>query len=205
MAHPGPGLSQLRRPAWRHRHRPGPGGRARHPRPQPPSGWRRPPTAPAGPALARATTRSPGSPTSVARRAAQRSARSTTATAASATVCPAHAALDDVPVARAPSPRESDQNRAVSGAQPRGRWDSPGRPCSPPHGSRGAEWHQCFLCALSPTVTYLGLGKLCGRTGERQEAQKHLGKALAMYREMDMGFWREQAETEINTFTEETS
>src|SRR5262249_49704874 len=35
--------------------------------------------------------------------------------------CPTHAALDDVPVARAPSPRTSDQNRAASGAEPSGR------------------------------------------------------------------------------------
>ncbi len=45
-------------------------------------------------------------------------------------VCPAHAALDDVPIARAPSPRELNQNRAVSGAQPRRRQGSRGAPRS---------------------------------------------------------------------------
>jgi tetratricopeptide (TPR) repeat protein len=42
---------------------------------------------------------------------------------------------------------------------------------------------------------YLGLGKLSRRAGKRQEAQEHLTTATAMYREMDMRFWLEQAET----------
>jgi class 3 adenylate cyclase/tetratricopeptide (TPR) repeat protein len=44
---------------------------------------------------------------------------------------------------------------------------------------------------------HLGLGKLSWRTGNRQEAQKQLTTATTMYREMDMRFWLEQAETEI--------
>jgi len=44
---------------------------------------------------------------------------------------------------------------------------------------------------------HLGLGKLCRRTGKRQEAQVHLTTAMTMYREMDMRFWLEQAETEL--------
>jgi tetratricopeptide (TPR) repeat protein len=41
---------------------------------------------------------------------------------------------------------------------------------------------------------YLGLGKLYRRTRQRQEAQEHLATATAMYREMDMRFYLEQAE-----------
>ena len=44
---------------------------------------------------------------------------------------------------------------------------------------------------------HLGLAKIYGRTGKRQETQEHLGAATTMYREMDMRFWLEQAETEI--------
>ena len=46
---------------------------------------------------------------------------------------------------------------------------------------------------------HLGLGKLYGRTGNRQQAQEHLTTATTMYREMDMRFWLEQAEAEIRT------
>ena len=45
---------------------------------------------------------------------------------------------------------------------------------------------------------HLGLGKLYRRTGKRQEAQEHRTTATAMYREMDMRFWLEQAERELN-------
>jgi len=44
---------------------------------------------------------------------------------------------------------------------------------------------------------HLGLGKLYRRTGEREQAQEHLTTATTMYREMDMRFWLEQAETEL--------
>jgi class 3 adenylate cyclase/tetratricopeptide (TPR) repeat protein len=39
----------------------------------------------------------------------------------------------------------------------------------------------------------LGLGKLYGRMGKRQEAQEHFTIAMTMYREMDMRFWLEKA------------
>jgi hypothetical protein len=42
-----------------------------------------------------------------------------------------------------------------------------------------------------------GLGKLYRRTGKLQEAQEHLSTAATMYREMDMRFWLEKAETEM--------
>jgi len=44
---------------------------------------------------------------------------------------------------------------------------------------------------------HLGLGQLARRTGDPVTAQEHLGTAATMYREMDMGFWREKAEAEM--------
>jgi hypothetical protein len=51
---------------------------------------------------------------------------------------------------------------------------------------------------LRPLVArcHLGLGKLSLRTGKQQEAHEHLTTATAMFREMDMPFWLEQAEAE---------
>ncbi len=42
-----------------------------------------------------------------------------------------------------------------------------------------------------------GLGKLYRRTGKQQEAQERLTTATAMYREMGMTYWLEQAEAEM--------
>jgi len=52
---------------------------------------------------------------------------------------------------------------------------------------------------MRPLVAHChsGLGRLYLRTGEREMAREHLTTATAMYREMDMGFWLEQAETEM--------
>ncbi len=52
---------------------------------------------------------------------------------------------------------------------------------------------------MRPLVAHchLGLGKLFRRTGEREQAHEHLTTATAMYREMDMTYWLEQAEAEI--------
>jgi len=52
---------------------------------------------------------------------------------------------------------------------------------------------------LRPLVAHchLGLGKLYRRTGDRSQAQEHLITATALYREMDMRFWLEQAEAEM--------
>jgi hypothetical protein len=51
---------------------------------------------------------------------------------------------------------------------------------------------------MRPLVAHchLGLGKLYRRTGKSELAQEHLATATAMYREMDMRFWLEQAEVE---------
>ncbi len=52
---------------------------------------------------------------------------------------------------------------------------------------------------MRPLVAYchLRLGKLYARTGTRAQAQEHLTTATSMYREMDMRFWLEHAETEM--------
>jgi tetratricopeptide (TPR) repeat protein len=51
---------------------------------------------------------------------------------------------------------------------------------------------------MRPLVAHcrLGLGRLYRRVGERQEAEEQVATALAMYRDMDMGFWLEKAEME---------
>src|SRR5262249_30856801 len=52
---------------------------------------------------------------------------------------------------------------------------------------------------MRPLVAHchLGLGKLYRRTGQREQAGEHLAAATAMYREMDMPFYLEQAEAEL--------
>jgi class 3 adenylate cyclase/tetratricopeptide (TPR) repeat protein len=47
---------------------------------------------------------------------------------------------------------------------------------------------------------HLGLGKLYGRTGQREQVQEHLTTATTMYREMGMTYWLEQAERESKEF-----
>jgi tetratricopeptide (TPR) repeat protein len=44
---------------------------------------------------------------------------------------------------------------------------------------------------------HLGLGKLYRRTDNREQAQEHLTSATAMYREMGMTYWLEQAGAEL--------
>ena len=44
---------------------------------------------------------------------------------------------------------------------------------------------------------HLGLGKLYARSGKREQATETLGVAAAMYRDMDMPFWLEQAQAEL--------
>jgi hypothetical protein len=43
---------------------------------------------------------------------------------------------------------------------------------------------------------HLGLGKLYGRMGQREQAQEYLTTATTMYREMGMAYWLEKAEAE---------
>ncbi|HYN19944.1 MAG TPA: tetratricopeptide repeat protein, partial [Thermoanaerobaculia bacterium] len=52
---------------------------------------------------------------------------------------------------------------------------------------------------MHPVVAHchLGFGKLYRQTGNREQAQEHLTTAAAMYREMGMTYWLEQAEVEM--------
>ena len=45
---------------------------------------------------------------------------------------------------------------------------------------------------------HFGLGKLHRRRGNREQAQERLTTAMAMYREMGMTYWPEQAEAELS-------
>jgi tetratricopeptide (TPR) repeat protein len=43
----------------------------------------------------------------------------------------------------------------------------------------------------------LGLGRVHGRAGRRPAAEAHLGAAVLLFRGLDMGYWLEQAESEL--------
>ena len=53
---------------------------------------------------------------------------------------------------------------------------------------------------MPPLVAHchLGLGKLCLRTGAREQAREHIATATTMYRDMGMTYWLEQAEAELH-------
>jgi class 3 adenylate cyclase/tetratricopeptide (TPR) repeat protein len=55
---------------------------------------------------------------------------------------------------------------------------------------------------MRPLVAHchLGLGKLYRRTGKPQQADEHVARATTMYREMEMTYWLEQTQREINAF-----
>ena len=69
--------------------------------------------------------------------------------------------------------------------------------------SGGAHYRKALALAeprgMRPLVAHChrGLGRLYLHTGKHQEAQEHLTTATTMYREMDMRFWLEQAEAEL--------
>jgi hypothetical protein len=48
---------------------------------------------------------------------------------------------------------------------------------------------------MDPLIAHchLGLGKVCLRTGTREQAQAHVATATTMYRNMGMTHWLEQA------------
>ena len=52
---------------------------------------------------------------------------------------------------------------------------------------------------MRPLVAHchLGLGKLYRRAGKRPQAKEQLITAMSMFREMDMGFWLQKAEAEL--------
>ena len=56
---------------------------------------------------------------------------------------------------------------------------------------------------MRPLVAHChtGLAKLYRHTGMRGERDQHIATATAMYREMDMQFWLEQAEAELKAVT----
>jgi class 3 adenylate cyclase/tetratricopeptide (TPR) repeat protein len=56
---------------------------------------------------------------------------------------------------------------------------------------------------MRPLVAHchLGLGKLYRRTGDEAKAEEHLTTAVAMYREMGMGFWLEKAGMQLSEST----
>jgi tetratricopeptide (TPR) repeat protein len=51
---------------------------------------------------------------------------------------------------------------------------------------------------MRPLVAHchLGLGKLCRRTGKREQTREHLTTATTMYREMEMAYWVERVQVE---------
>jgi hypothetical protein len=51
--------------------------------------------------------------------------------------------------------------------------------------------------ARSVAHCHRGLGLLYRRVGKRDEAEKHRATALAMYRDMDMGFWEQKTEVDL--------
>jgi class 3 adenylate cyclase/tetratricopeptide (TPR) repeat protein len=71
---------------------------------------------------------------------------------------------------------------------------------APPESETVERYRQAMALAddlgLRPLAArcHLGLGKFYRRTGKREESQEHLTVATAMYREMDMRFYLEQAE-----------
>ena len=68
-----------------------------------------------------------------------------------------------------------------------------------------AEWHYHGALALASELGmrpllahyHLDLARLYWRIGSRERAQEHLTSATSMYREMEMRFWLEQAEAEL--------
>ncbi len=66
-----------------------------------------------------------------------------------------------------------------------------------------ARWHEAMAIAtdleMRPLVAHChaGLGQLRRRAGRHELGRQHLTTATTMYREMDMRFWLEQAETEM--------
>jgi len=75
---------------------------------------------------------------------------------------------------------------------------------SSPDGQEAEETYREALALAEPrgmrplvAHCHLGLGRLYRRMGKREQAQEHFTTATAMYREMDMRFWLEQAEAEV--------
>ena len=56
---------------------------------------------------------------------------------------------------------------------------------------------------MCPLVAHchFGLGKLYRRTDKREQAREHLTTATTIYRERDMTYWLEKAESEMKELT----
>jgi tetratricopeptide (TPR) repeat protein len=69
---------------------------------------------------------------------------------------------------------------------------------------RGEAYYRKALALAEPrgmrpliAQCHLGLGKLYRRTGKQKQTKEHLNTATTMFREMEMEFWLEKAETEL--------
>ncbi len=76
--------------------------------------------------------------------------------------------------------------------------------CDPPDLDQAAgHYRQALALAeelgMRPLVghCHMGLGRLYRRAAKRQQAEEHLTTAMRMFREMDMRFWLEKAETDM--------
>jgi tetratricopeptide (TPR) repeat protein len=75
---------------------------------------------------------------------------------------------------------------------------------TPPDDRRAEAWYRQAMTladhlGMRPLVAncHLGLGKLCRRTGQREQGRDHLINAATMYRAMGMMYWLEKAHREI--------
>jgi tetratricopeptide (TPR) repeat protein len=76
--------------------------------------------------------------------------------------------------------------------------------CEPPEAAQ-AEAHYRHALALAEELgmrplqahCHLGLGTLCVKTGQREQARTELATAIELYRDMDMAFWLPQAEAAL--------
>lgn len=78
--------------------------------------------------------------------------------------------------------------------------------CNPPNAAEAENHYRRALelaeeLGMRPGTAHchLGLGRLHQRGGELGKSGKHLETATAMYRDMDMGFWLDQAQSEMKT------
>ena len=75
--------------------------------------------------------------------------------------------------------------------------DRPDVATAEPH--YGAAMALASELGMRPLVAHchLGLGKLYRRAGKRPQAKEQLITAMSMFREMDMGFWLQKTEAEL--------
>ena len=101
------------------------------------------------------------------------------------------------------APGRSSFPRVIPGSQPCTYGDIATHPYSGSTAESADAYYRKALALAEPrgmrpllAHCHLGLGKLSRRTGKREQAHEHLATAATMYREMDMLFWLEKAETE---------